>query len=275
MKHRFQWNGSERDLVLVAFLGILALAGVIYVGLGLTSSSYGVLLSQIGAPEEGPILGAARHAREDEWALITPLFQAAVRNGFREVNQTSFYGEDLRTIFPVPLKNWSLIFRPQLWAYFLTSPATAYSIYYALLICMSLAGYTLLFRALGADGWLAAAATMTVFFSGLFQFWGLWTLAGVPWLLLILLKPLAWCRKALLFAWLMPATVLAHPYPPYFIDIALATLVLILAVRRDWIRSPREIAAAACAARWLLGAGATPSGFVIVFAFSCAACSAI
>jgi len=68
-----------------------------------------------------------------------------------------------------------------------------------------------------------------VFFSGFIQFWGLWSLAGVPWLLLILLKPLAWWRKALLFAWLMPATALAHPYPPLLIDLALAALVLMLA----------------------------------------------
>jgi len=66
------------------------------------------------------MLGTPRLIRSDEWAVITPLFQAAVRNGFREVNETSFYREDLRSVFPLPLKNWSLFFRPQLWAFFLT-----------------------------------------------------------------------------------------------------------------------------------------------------------
>ena len=235
----------KRNLVTWVFFGTLALAGFIYVCLGLTPSSYGVVLAQLGAPEEGPILGTPRPIRSDEWAVITPLFQAAVRNGFREVNETSFYREDLRSVFPLPLKNWSLFFRPQLWAFFLTGAPTAYSIYFAFLICASLAGYHLLFRELGADELLAASTSVMVFFSGFIQFWGLWSLAGVPWLLLILLKPLAWWRKALLFAWLMPATALAHPYPPLIVDFALAALVLMLATRRDWFRSPGEIAAAA------------------------------
>ncbi len=235
----------KRDLVTWAFFGMLALAGVVYVALGLTPSSYGIVLAQLGAPEEGPILGSPRPVRSDEWAVVTPLFQAAVRNGFREVNETSFYREDLRSVFPIPLRNWSLFFRPQLWAFFLTAPATAFSIYYAFLICASLAGYHQLFREMGADALAAASFSILVFFSGFILFWGLWALAGVPWLLLILLKPLAWWQKALWFAWLMPATALAHPYPPLFVDIALATLVLLLATRRDWFRSPREIAAVA------------------------------
>ena len=241
----FQLSGPRRDLATLGVFSVLALAAIVYVCLGLTPSSYGLVLTQIGAAEQGPILGEPRFIRMDEWELITPLFQAAVRNGFSEVNETSFYREDLRTVFPVPIRNWSLLFRPQLWAFFLTGAPTAFSIYFAFLIYASLTGYILLFRELGADGWLSVAASLIVFFSGFIQFWGLWSLAGVPWLLLILLKPLAWWRKALLFAWLMPATVLAHPYPPMLIDLALATLVLMLATRRDWFFSPRQIAAVA------------------------------
>jgi hypothetical protein len=245
LTHRLQLSGPRRDPVISAVFGVLALSAIVYVCLGLTPSSYGVVLAQIGAEEQGPILGVPRFVRMDEWELTTPLFQTAVRNGFIEVNETSFYREDLRTVFPVPLRNWSLLFRPQLWAFFLTGAPTAFSIYFAFLIYASLTGYTLLFRELGADGWLAVAASLIVFFSGFVQFCGLWSLAGFPWLLVILLKPLAWWWKALLFAWLMPATVLAHPYPPMLIDLALATLVLMLATRPGWFRSPREIAAVA------------------------------
>lgn len=241
-----QWlNSAKRDLVTWIFMAVLGLAGTTYAGLGLTPSSYGLVLAQLGAPEQGPVLGTARPIRSDEWGVITPLFQAAVRNGFREVNQTSFYREDLRSVFPIPIRNWSLFFRPQLWAFFVTSAPTAFSIYFAFLIGASLTGYHFFFRELGADGWLAAAASLMIFFSGFNQFWGLWSMAGVPWILWIVLKPLTWWRKAFLFAWLIPATVLAHPYPPFFIDLALASVVLLLAIRRDWFRSPGEIVAIA------------------------------
>jgi hypothetical protein len=158
LNHRFQSPGTRPDLFTLGVFSALALAAIIYVSLGLTPSSYGEVLNQIGAAEQGPILGVPRFIRMDEWELITPLFQAAVRNGFSEVNETSFYREDLRTVFPVPLRNWSLLFRPQLWVFFLTGAPTAFSIYFAFLIYATLTGYTLLFRELGADGWLAVAA---------------------------------------------------------------------------------------------------------------------
>ena len=110
------------------FLGVVAISGALYVTLQLTPSSYGLLLTQIGAPEEGPFLGGAQFIRSDEWSITTPFFQAAVRNGFRRFNQTSFYGEDLRgqsINLALPLKDWGLIFKPQLWPFFLTSPAVA------------------------------------------------------------------------------------------------------------------------------------------------------
>jgi hypothetical protein len=240
------------------FPALVLLAGIIYVGLGLTPSSYGLMLTQIGAPEAGPIWGTARPIRSDEFAVITPLFQAAVRNGFREINETSFYRESLRSVFPVPLRNWSLIFRPQQWAFFLTSASTAYSFCFAFLICASLVGYQLLFRELGLNSGVAAAVSVLVFFSGFIQFWGLWSLAGIPWILLVLLKPLDWRRKALLLAWLMPATALAHPYPPFFMNLGVAALLLLMATRRGFFRSSRELAAVAIGA---LVAGAVLYGY--------------
>src|ERR1700686_5174906 len=104
------------DLVTSLYVAGVHLCGLLYTCLGLTPSSYGVVLSQIGAPEQGPVLGTARGIRGDEWAASTPYFQAAVRNGFRRTNETSFYREDLRCVYVLPLKDWSLIFKPELWA---------------------------------------------------------------------------------------------------------------------------------------------------------------
>jgi hypothetical protein len=153
-------NLPKLDRVTWVFLGFVAITGIVYTSFGLTPSSYGTLLAQIGAPEYGPVLGNARYIRSDEWSMTTPFFQAAVRNGFRRMNETSFYKEDLRgQSIPValPLKDWGLIFKPQRWAFFWTSPAIAYSAFWALTMCGCLAGYQLLFRQMGVDSLLAAA----------------------------------------------------------------------------------------------------------------------
>lgn len=124
------------------FLGAVGLIGLIYICFELTPSSYGMFLDVLQAPEAGPVVGISRGIRSDEWAVATPLFQACIRNGFRRVNETSFYHEDLRNFTALPLKDWSLIFKPQLWAFFVLPPALAYSIYYTLFMCAFLAGST-------------------------------------------------------------------------------------------------------------------------------------
>ena len=67
------------DPVTWVFLALVALGGIVYTALELTPSSYGMVLTQLGAPEDGPVLGTARYIRSDEWAFTTPLFQAAVK----------------------------------------------------------------------------------------------------------------------------------------------------------------------------------------------------
>ena len=60
LNHRFQLGGPKRDLVTMGVFSVLVLAAIVYVCLGLTPSSYGVVLTQIGAAEQGPILGVPR-----------------------------------------------------------------------------------------------------------------------------------------------------------------------------------------------------------------------
>ncbi len=239
---------SGPDLVTRWFLFAVAMGGVVYAAFGLTPSSYGLVLQRLGAPELGPVAGSAREIRSDEWSITTPYFQAAVRNRFQRVNEGSFYREDLRNFEALPLADWGLIFKPQMWAFFLVSPATAMSIYYALLMCAFLAGLHLLFRELGAPAGVAAAAAVMVYFSGFCQFW--WTtflplFAGFPWVVFIVIRPMSWWKKALLCAWVFPVFVLSHTYPAMLLTLAWGTLILILAFRPSLLRSPGDIFASA------------------------------
>jgi hypothetical protein len=233
------------------FPGAVALVALIYICFDLTPSSYGVFLEAIQAPDAGPVFGTSRPIRSDEWSVDTPLMQAAVRNRFQRVNETSFYREDLRSFVALPLKDWSLVFKPQLWAFFLLPPSTAFSIYWAFFMCAFLIGYFLLFRDLGAPDWFSAAAAVIVYFSGFTQFW--WTTVGpmlacLPWVLLIILRPMPWWRKALLCVWAFPTLVFGYAYPVPLITLGWGALIVILAFRPQVLRSPGTIAAIAAGA---------------------------
>jgi hypothetical protein len=236
------------DVVATLYVGLVALCGVIYTSTGLTPSSYGIALAQIRAPEAGPIWGTAREIRSDEWAGGTALLQATLRNGFTRVNETSFYREDLRGSGLLPLKDWSLVFKPELWAFFVVSPAMAFSFYYSLLMCGFLIGYFLLFRQMEIPSLAAAAGAILLYFSGFTQFW--WTsfgglVAGLPWVLIILFMPWRWWLKALLFSWTMPVLMFSEVYPTILAAFVFTGIVLTAAVRPSLFRSPGTITAVA------------------------------
>lgn len=255
-------HNAEEPKITRWFLIAIALIGLIYVCFELTPSSYGVFLNVLQASDSGPVAGVSREIRSDEWSVNTPLLQAAVRNRFQRINETSFYREDLRNFIALPLKDWSLIFKPQLWAFFLAPPAIAFSIYWAYFMCACLAGYYLLFLRLQVPPWLAIAATVIVYFSGFTQFW--WTtlgplLAGLPWILLILFTSMPPWAKVLLSIWAFPTFVFAYVYPVPLITLAWGALILILAFRPDLLRSPGNLAA--------IAAGSLAVAIVLYFYF--------
>jgi hypothetical protein len=236
------------DPIATLFLGLVLACGAVYTLLDLTPSSYGMVLTQIGAPEQGSLLGAARGIRSDEWAGSTALFQACVRNGFTRINKSSFYQEDLRNFYLLPLKDWSLIFKPEIWGFFVLPPATAFSLYYASLMCAFLIGYFLLFRFIGLDSLVAALAALLLYFCGFSQFW--WTsfgslTGGLPWVMLIVFAELRWWFKAILLSCVMPVMAFSFVYPALFIEFAFAGIILIAALQPSLFRSPRDLAAIA------------------------------
>jgi hypothetical protein len=235
-----------KDRIDRCFLLAVLAGALIYVGLGWSPSSYGVVLGKIQASEAGPVAGTARDIRGDEWSVVTPYLQAAVRNGFRRFNETSFYREDMRNFYAMPLQDWGLAYKPQFWAFFVLPPAVAFSLYHALWMAAFLVGYELLFRELGAAPWMAVALALLVFFSGFTQFW--WTiygpsLTGFAWILVIALRPMRWWIKALVCAWAFPVWVMALVYPTLLLTLGWCGLILIVAMRPRLLRSYGDVAA--------------------------------
>jgi hypothetical protein len=212
------------------FESTILLLAAAYVALRLSPSSYALALGQLGA-DEGPLLGTPREVRTDEWSVATPLFQAAVNNDFREVNDTSFWGETLRSFVGLPLLNWGLLFKPLVWPFFLVSPALAYSFYWAATAALMLIGWSVLLRTFGFTRRVAALTSLILFFTPFVQAWSGPSpqLALFPWVLVALVRVQSPVRLAVVLAVLVPVWWLSLFYVPGLPPLLFLALALLLA----------------------------------------------
>jgi hypothetical protein len=243
--------GRRRSLAAFArrypFELAIVVAALAYALLQLSPSSYALALAQLGQPVS-PWLGSPQAIRSDEWAIMTPLFESTVNNHFRVINATSFYHETLLSDFGLPLRNWGLIFKPELWSFFVLPASYAYSLYWATMAGLMLIGWSLILRAFGFRRSIAALLACLLFLSPFVQAW--WTtfasqLAFFPWIVLVIAKVRSNLRVALVLALLIPVWWLSFFYAPQFPPLLLLALALCIAFRRDLLTWKR-VAAVAC-----------------------------
>ena len=224
--------------------------GLGYVALRLSPSSYGLGLFQLGAYTP-PLVGSPRAIRYDEWAVLTPQFQAAVNNDFNVINNTSFYRETLLGTSGLPLRNWGLIFKPQVWAFFIVSPAFAYSIYWAIQFVAFLCGWSMLLRRLGFRATTAAIASVVLFLSPFVQLGASrfgFQLALFPWVVWLVVALRSDVRLAVTLALLVPVWFMGQFYVPGIPPLILLGVALVLAFQ------PSILTVRRCAAVVLGGA---------------------
>ncbi len=210
--------------------GAAVLAAVVWVSNTWSLSSYGLVLKAFGAADSGIVLGEPRGIRSDEWGVVTPFIQATVNNGLRRYNATSFYGEDLRVFFSLPIADWGLLFKPDQWLYPFVNAAYAYSFQHLFYVVAFLGGYALLFARIGIPAGTASLLAALLFFTAYTQFW--WTMVGptlawFPWLLVSLGIRRTAVRSAAFFACAV-AAMLALFYPPLLIALTVAAAAVYL-----------------------------------------------
>jgi len=231
--HYFSIISSKHTRYLM-FAALIAIVSI-YVALAITPSHYAIGLYRLGSQID-PLLFSARSIRSDDWAVLTPLFQTAVNGHFATTNQFSPYSESLKSFFAIPILDWSLVFKPQLWAFWLIPAPHAYSFYFATLWVAFIVGYTILLTQLGARNSIAVLGSFCLFFSGLVQVW--WTshapaFAFAPWPLIAFLLPIKPLIKLPLLFWTCAVWIFAFVYPPFIIPGAFALGILLIAFRRD------------------------------------------
>ncbi len=234
---------GRRHLLVIAAV----LLAAIFVGNAWTPSNYSLALDRLGIGDQGPDWGTARPIRSDEWIVLTPYFQIAVNNQFERFNSSSPYNEDLRGVWALPLRDWALVFRPQMWAFFVVDPAYAYSFYFLVLTLSFLVGYGLLFRSLGIERRFAVVISLALFFSQFTQVW--WSsnagaLALAPWPVVAFLSRRRWLVKLPLLAYTLAMWPLGQLYPPFMLAAGFAFAAMVLACRRDALRPGNLVVAA-------------------------------
>ncbi|WP_442254322.1 DUF7657 domain-containing protein [Stenotrophomonas pavanii] len=214
----------------------VALACVLYVGLAITPSSYGVAFGLLGLEPEGLLLGIPRGIRSDEWMVYTPYVQIAVANGLDTVNSHSPYHETLRSFQALPILDWGMLFKPYHWGFLFLPPANAYSLYFLSMSMAFLVGWSLFLRQLRAPAYASVLIATALYFSPFVQVW--WTsnagaFALAPWV------TVAWLyfeRRSLRIAasaYALAVWMLSCAYPPFLYSATFAMALLVLTFRRD------------------------------------------
>lgn len=197
----------------IGFVITLLLVGaVVYVSSAWSPSSYNLAFNFFEVENSAPVFGKPREVRSDEWLVITPLTQATVNNGFARYNHTSPYYEDLRSVYSMPIADWGLLFKPDMWLYRIVNPAYAFSFHHYASFALFIIGYALLFSIIGISQVHACLLSLLLFFTGYVQYW--WTALGptfaiFPWLIVVLDWKVPWYLKLTTFYWIATSWILA------------------------------------------------------------------
>jgi hypothetical protein len=154
-------------LAMGCYLGILAFfvvsvsAGVHGSGISLYSTA-----TTITARSVQPIIGTAKPIRSDEWAYHTPailhqLYRVTPFNG-----ETTPLGPDHSSLIAnIPVRHFTMIFRPQFWGFFVLPPAYAFAFYWQCKALLLLTGVFSLLLLLTHSSKIAAFGTLWYVFS--------------------------------------------------------------------------------------------------------------
>lgn len=165
---RFDWKSAVVGAVLLAIL-------ILCTVFKLHGSSVGMWnrVFRRPTPSSELLWGTPRNIRIDEWSLITPamLSQAHHRPSFPVVNESWGSGRS-PVVLNLPVRHWSLSFRPQYWGFFLLDVERAFAFYWTMKMVLLVGGLFLLLMLLtDGDFPVSLLGALCIYFSGFIQWW--------------------------------------------------------------------------------------------------------
>jgi hypothetical protein len=157
------------------FPAILLILLVILTAFRMSGSSVGQYHDHLyGTASSDPslIAGEPRKIRSDEWGVNTPLTVSQVKEGFPVINKTAGQGQDMALTFDVPYAEWSTIFKPQNWSFFVLPVEFAFAFkWWLMAILLMLACYICTITLLPRKYLLGALLSVALFCSPFIHWW--------------------------------------------------------------------------------------------------------
>lgn len=228
-------TGLPNWRVVTAFPLMLALGAGLLIILRISGSSSGAHWAYFGSGEDpNLLLGRPLGIRSDEWFVHQAWVISQIQQGFPLINQTLPGGMDMSVALETPVWEWSAIFRPHIWGYFMfgADAGLAWEWWIPALALVS-GAYLLVVTYLPRRPITAALLACSAFFTPIFQWWyGTSSLYPAAWSFLALAATVWLLRDGRLWvriAWAavvgwLAVTMALGLYAPFIIPGALVFL---------------------------------------------------
>lgn len=216
---------------------LLLIPLIILSSLRISGSSIGIYHKFLygNAKDSNLIIGQPRSIRSDEWLVSTQTALAQKNNGFGRINTNIGDGEDVSLLGDAPYKEWSTIFKPHNWAFFVLPFENAFAFrWWLLAYLLIISCYFFCLSLLPGKRLLGSLLGAALLFSPFVQWWYLVGTLSVLYLSLFigaaaikLLRGTKWRSNlwwGLLLAYLLTCFAMML-YPPFQIACAIVTAV--------------------------------------------------
>lgn len=151
--------------VLLILLTSLAISGT-------SEGIYHKLLYGEKSQDPSLIYGQPRLIRSDEFLVTTQLTTIQSENGYPQFNPTQGEGKNVSVVLDVPYKDWSAIFKPQNFSFFILPLENAFAFkWWSILFTLLLAAYYFFLRILGDRKILLSILGASLITFSPFVFW--------------------------------------------------------------------------------------------------------
>lgn len=155
------------SILLVLFAGLVA-----FKISGTSVGTYHKFLYGKNAPDSSLIAGQPKNVRADEWQDTTQLIVAQSQNDYKKFNPNLGSGRNLALQVEVPYKDWSAIFRPHSWGFFLMGLTRGFAFKWWLpMLLLMLSSYFFVLRLLPGKRVAAAAISISAGLSPFLLWW--------------------------------------------------------------------------------------------------------
>ncbi|MEN0021661.1 MAG: hypothetical protein AAGC61_00160 [Microbacterium sp.] len=191
-------DGLPNAKVIAAPLALLGAVFAIFVILGLTGSSTGVMHSLISNEADSDLIaGAPEPIRSDEWFVQTTWTISQVEQDLPTRNETFPGGMDATVQHDLPTRDWSTAIRPHLWGFLALPLDQAMAVKWWLPgFAMIAAGFLFVLVMLPRRPVLAALLSLGFYFAPFFQWWFLSISYYPPAWAFLVMATIVWCLRS-------------------------------------------------------------------------------